>query len=283
MTQLTFPIRSNKLAYSVMATRTIAKRKTPFQEIEIVDTEAFGKVLFLDGHVQLSSLDEFAYHESLVHIPLLSIDHPKRALVIGGGDGGVIREIVKHESMQNVHMVDIDSGVIEVCKEHLPELSAGAFDHPKVTLYIEDAFEFIKRVDEPYDLIVMDVTDVYEDEEGELSEQLFTETFYRDCLAALSPEGMIVTQADNHVFCPYSMEEVLANFGSVFPVLGSYQAIVPSFGGFSGFVWASKGAHVAAKFPKAKAQALGLRYLNETTYDLALIGKDPGGQFPPVN
>lgn len=263
---LTFPIRGDKISMRVEVKEHIAHRKTEFQTIDVYDTEAFGKVLFLDGHVQLSELDEHAYHESLVQIPLNSLQFPKRALVVGGGDGGAIRELVKNAYIELVDMVEIDGGVVEICREHLPAVSDGAFDDPRVNLHIEDAMPFLKKVEEPYDLIVMDSTDTYEGEDGALSEQLFTESFYRDCRAALTDQGFLVTQADNLVFCPYSLEAVLEIFGKVFPTTGAYQAIVPSFGGFSGFAWASADRRLSQWWTEPPSPH---RYLNPVTFALA--------------
>jgi len=168
--------------------------------------------------------------------------------------------------MRQIDMVEIDPGVIEACRLALPEISAGAFDDPRVNVRIEDAFAFVKRAQEPYDLIVADSTDVYEDEAGGLSEALFTEEFYRDCLRLMSPSGLLVTQADNLVFCPYSLEAIVGQFQRVFPQTGTYQALVPSFGGFSGFAWASRGGTIATQMPAA---SIPLRYLNETLYAFA--------------
>ncbi|HVT13307.1 MAG TPA: hypothetical protein VHE55_13660 [Fimbriimonadaceae bacterium] len=263
---LTFPIRSDKLTMSVLVKEHVAHRKTEFQTIDVYDTDVFGKVLFLDGHVQLSELDEHAYHESLVQIPLMSIDSPKRALVVGGGDGGVIRELAKNRSLEHIDMVEIDAGVVEVCREHLPGVGGGAFDDPRVHLHIADAFPFVKKIAEPYDLIVMDSTDTYEEEDGALSEQLFTEVFYQDCRNALTPNGFLVTQGDNLVFCPYSLEAILKTFGQVFERTGSYQALIPSFGGYSGFAWASKGPELS---PIWRETGLSNRYLNPVTFALA--------------
>jgi spermidine synthase len=251
---------------NVFVTEHVAHRETEFQTIDIYDTEVFGKVLFLDGHVQLAEMDEHAYHESLVHIPLLSIENPKRALVVGGGDGGVLRELVKHKSLERIDMVEIDRGVVEVCREHMPAVSGGGFDDPRVHLHIADAFPFVKQVSDKYDLIVMDSTDTYEEEDGALSEQLFTATFYEDCRTALSDRGILITQADNLVFCPYSLEAIRSTFAQVFAKTGSYQAIVPSFGGFSGFAWASNGANVSASWHDPQ---IPLRYLNKATFALA--------------
>lgn len=264
-THLRIPIRGERYSLNVEVKELLATRQTEFQLIEVVDTFSFGKALLLDGHIQFTSLDEFAYHESLVQIPLLSIASPKRALVIGGGDGGVIRELCRNNTLEHIDMVEIDPAVIEVCRQALPELSAGAFDDPRVHLHVQDAFPFIKHVTDPYDLIVADSTDVYEDEEGGLSQQLFTEAFYTDCKNSLTPQGLLVTQADNLVFCPYSLENILQIFGAVFPVTGSYQALVPSFGGFSGFAWASKGAKLSPLMPPT---SVTFKYLNSTTYAL---------------
>lgn len=256
---------------SVEVKEHLAHRVTDFQVIDVYDTFAFGRTLFLDGHVQLAELDERAYHESLVHIPLLNVESPRRALVVGGGDGGVLRELVKHTSILTIDMVEIDRGVVEVCRETLPFVSGGAFGDPRVNLHIADAFEFIKSSQGSYDLMIMDVTDVYEGEDGALSEQLFTSEFHRDCAALLTDGGFLVTQADNHIFCPYSLEGVLSDFRAVFPNVGSYQALVPSFGGYSAFAWASRSGSIGSTFPERRAKGLDLSYLSATTYDLAML------------
>ena len=250
---------------SVEVAEHILHLKTPFQTIDIYDTPVFGKVLMLDGHIQLTEFDERAYHEALVHIPMFSLKAPKRALVVGGGDGGVLRELCRHD-LERIDMVDIDAEVVESSRRYLPHLSEGAFDDHRVRLHIEDAFKFMKQVDEPYDLIVMDVTDVYEDEEGELSEQLFTADFHRDCKAALTDQGILVSQADNHVFCPYSLDELRGTFEEMFEETGSYFALVPSFGGYSAYCWASCNTEIQEDFPET---TLPLHYLNPTTWALA--------------
>ena len=243
----------------------VAHEETPFQTIDVFDTDVFGRALLLDGHIQLTEMDERAYHEALVQIPLLALPRAKAALVVGGGDGGVIRELARHDGLERIDMVEIDEGVVRVCRAHMPGLSDGAFDDPRVHLHLADAFPFVKASTRRYDLIVVDSTDTYEEEEGEISEMLFTDEFYGDLRRILAPGGVVVTQADNNVFCPYSMEEIRAMFARVFPRVGSYQALVPSFGGFSGFVWASEGADVRTAF----APKVDLRTLNEATYALA--------------
>lgn len=265
---LTYPIRGDKLQMSVRVEQTLCDIQTKFQRVEIIDTIAFGRMLLLDGHVQLSELDEHAYHESLVAWPLLGLESPKSALVVGGGDGGVLREICRFPSIERIDMVEIDEGVIGACREHLPGLSAGAFDDPRLHLTIGDAFEFVKTAQGRYDLIIADATDVYEGEEGNLSEQLFTEGFYRDLGKLLSDQGMVVTQADNHLFCPYSLEGALDSFQPVFSRVGAWWAMVPSFGGYSAFAYGSFGSRPAQSMPAGAPT--GLHYLNDTTIALGL-------------
>jgi spermidine synthase len=266
---LDIPIRSDKLRLRARIAEVLAHEVTPYQTIDIVRTDVFGKVLTLDNHIQLTELDECAYHEALVHIPLANVVKPERALIIGGGDGGVLREILRWPSVLRVDMVEIDRQVVEVCRRVLPEVSAGAFDDPRTNLVIGDAFAFAREASESYDLIVVDATDVYEEEEGSLSEQLFTDPFYQDCRRLLAPGGLVVTQADNHIFCPYSLEGALATFGRVFPRVGWYQAVIPSFGGFSAYAWAAVDGGVGPDAAVLSRAPSGLRYLNEATYRFA--------------
>jgi len=264
---LNFPIRSDKFSYEVAIREHSFYQKSDYQEIDIYDTYAFGKVLLLDGHVQLAELDEHCYHESLVHPAILSVEQPRRALVVGGGDGGVLRELVKHTTLETIDMVEIDGAVVEACKKHLPQVSAGAFEDPRVHLHIADAAEFLKVVENPYDVIIMDVTDVYEEAEESLSEQLFGDDFHRDCCNALSESGFLITQADNPLFCPYSLGGILAMLGRYFEETGSYWALVPSFGGYSAFAWGSRTKRLANSIP---ADGIDLRYLTPERFAMGI-------------
>jgi spermidine synthase len=265
---LSFPIRSDKFSLRVRVDHHLLHRRTEFQTIDVYETDTFGRILLLDGHVQLSEFDEHAYHEGLVQIPLLALENPTAALVVGGGDGGVIRELCRCSSLQRIDMVEIDRGVIEACREILPGLSDGAFDDPRVTVHVQDASPFVKSCQEKYDLIIVDSTDTYEEEQGALSEMLFTAEFYADCKRLLTEGGFVVTQADNPVFCPYSLASISQLFQTVFPRIGTYRALVPSFGGFSAFAWGSGAADVHAQFRPSP----GHRYLTPETYALAFSG-----------
>lgn len=264
---LYIPTRSDKLGLQVEVRSVVLDVQTEFQRVQVIDTLTLGRVLLLDGHVQLSELDEHAYHESLVHVPLCSAGEARRALVVGGGDGGVIRELCRHRTIEHIDMVEIDPGVIEACRTDMPFVSDGAFDDPRVHLHIGDAFAFVKSAVEPYDLIVVDCTDVYEETEEALSADLFTAEFYADLRRLLAPSGFVVSQADNLVFCPYSTEGAVEKFKSSFANVGTYWCVVPSFGGFSGFVWGSSANAPSATLPPCVD---GLRYLNATTYALAM-------------
>lgn len=264
---LTMPIRGDLLSVNLRVRERLVDRTTAFQRIEIVDTEVLGRMLFLDGHVQLAEFDEAAYHELLVQIPALTLgDRLRRALVVGGGDGGALRELLKHPGLERVDMVEIDAGVIEASRAFLPFVSAGAFDDPRAQVHVADAFAFVRESREIYDLIVADSTDVYEGESGALSEMLFTRTFYADLRARLSPHGLVVTQADNPVFCPYSLRAVREEYAAVFDRVGDYRGLVPSFGGFSAFCWASGGTELPAEMPET---SVPLRTLNPAAWRFA--------------
>lgn len=267
MPVLTFPIRGELLTMTVETSDHVAHVQSEFQTIDIYNSVAFGKLLFLDGHIQLSDLDERAYHECLVRPALLNSHQAKRVLVVGGGDGGAIRELCRFESLECIDMVEIDAAVIDTCRKHMPSLSDGAFDDPRVHVHVGDAFPYVKAIEQPYDVIVLDSTDTYEDETGELSEALFTREFYEDCSRALVAGGYVVTQADNPVFCRYSLDDIIRRFGEVFPVVGSYLGLVPSFGGYSAFAFATSGTHMATAWQPGWQRGA---YLGPETYALAM-------------
>lgn len=267
--RLEFPVRGAKLTITTTVRERVFSRRSEFQQIDIYDSELFGRILLLDGHIQLTTLDERSYHEALVHVPLMNLRDPRRALVIGGGDGGVLRELVRYPSLERIDMAEIDPMVIEACREHLPQLSAGAFDDPRLALVIGDALEFVQRAEGPIDLVVVDCTDIFEDVEGELSEGLFSESFYRRVAELLSDEGVVVSQADNPIFCPFVLEQLLPILERTFPHSGTYNALVPSFGGASAFAWASKGTRLAERWEDLPSPREDLVTLSPVAYDFA--------------
>lgn len=164
--------------------------QTPFQKVDIYATKRWGKVLVLDGIFQTTEKDEFVYHEMLTHVPMFGCAKPRRVMIVGGGDGGILREVLKHD-IEHVDMVEIDQTVVDFCIEHMPTLNnAGAiYKDPRASLVIEDAFEFIKREKNRYDVILVDSTDPIG-----AAEVLFSKTFYELCRQALNPGGVLALQ-----------------------------------------------------------------------------------------
>jgi spermidine synthase len=175
---------SQSFAWGVIPEKVIFSGKTPYQHIEIFDTADFGRMLVLDGLIQLCTKYEYVYHEMLVHPALLYHPHPRRVLIIGGGDGGAVREAVKHP-LEEVALVDIDKRVIDVSRKYLPTVSAGAFRDPRVKIYNEDAVNFIKRYPGYFDVIINDSTDEYGP-----SHPLWSSAFYKGISGALRRRGI---------------------------------------------------------------------------------------------
>ncbi len=209
--------------------------KTEHQDLIVFESEAWGRVLALDGVVQTTTGDEFVYHEMLVHTPILAHGKAEDVLIIGGGDGGCLREAVKHPGVRRVTQVEIDAGVIEFCKKYLPSLSDGAFAHEKARVVIADGARYAAETQDRYDVIIVDSTDP----QGP-GAVLFTEPFYRDCRRMLKPGGIMVTQCGNPSIHPDELEftqgrQRAAGFADV----TYYFAAVPTYiGGSMALGWA---------------------------------------------
>jgi spermidine synthase len=220
--------------------RTITARQTKFQFMEILETLSYGKVLVLDGRIQSSQADDFMYHELLVHPGLLAHPNPRRAMVIGGGEGATVREILRHRSITDCLMVDIDAEVVEECKKHLPEMHQGAFDDPRTRVLNEDARAYLEQTSERFDLIVVDLVEPLEEGPACL---LFTKEFYSLIRERLTDEGVMTMQAGmtkiNELFFYGAVNRTLRE---VFPVVAPYQGFISCFGTPWGFTLASKGA-----------------------------------------
>jgi spermidine synthase len=220
--------------------RTIVAARTKFQQMEIMETASYGKCLVLDGRIQSSQADEFIYHEALVHPGLLAFDgEPRRALVIGGGEGATLREILKCPTITRAVMVDIDEEVVALCRQHLPEMHRGAFDDPRTELRHEDARAYLEQTDERFDLVVVDLVEPLE--EGPAC-RLFTREFYTLVRDRLTPPGVMTMQAGmtkvNELLFYTAVNRTLEQ---VFPVVAGYQAFISCFGTPWGFIVASKG------------------------------------------
>lgn len=170
--------------------------KSDFQKIVIAKNKWWGKTMWVDGVLNVCERDEFVYHEMIVHVPMMTHPDPRRVLIIGGGDGGSAREVLKHPNLEKFVMIDIDGVIVESCRKLMPEISAGAFDDPRMELIIGDGIDYVKKAaDNSFDVIIVDSTDPLPDSVGEA---LFTKDFYNNCYRALAPNGVISTQA----LCP---------------------------------------------------------------------------------
>ena len=219
--------------------RTIVEAQTKFQHMEIMETPAYGKVLVLDGRIQSSQAEDFIYHEALVHPGMLASERaPESGLVIGGGEGATLREILRYPSINRAVMVDIDGEVVELCKTHLPEMHQGAFDDPRTEVRHEDARGYLEKSKERFDFISVDLVEPLE--EGPAC-MLFTREFYTLVKDRLTPGGTMSMQAG------MTKRGELAFFTAihrtlreVFPLVAGYQTFVSCFGTPWGFIVASK-------------------------------------------
>jgi spermidine synthase len=219
--------------------RTLALARTPYQQVEILETASYGKCLVLDGRIQSSERDEFIYHEALVHPGLLAVDGPPRsALVIGGGEGATLREFLRYPSLRRAVMVDIDAEVVALCRRHLPEMHQGAFDDPRTEVVHEDARAWLERATERFDLIVSDLVEPLE--EGPAC-RLYSREFYRLVFDRLTPGGVFTMQAGMTKVGELAFFTAIhRTLREVFPIVAAYQTFVSCFGTPWGFIAASR-------------------------------------------
>ncbi len=215
--------------------RVLYEHSTGHHHLIIFENELFGRVMALDGIIQTTEKDEFIYHEMLAHVPLFARGDAREVLVIGGGDGGILREVVKHQEVKRIVHVEIDAAVIDMSRKYLPNHSAGAFDDPRIELVISDGLEYVQQTDRKFDVIISDSTDP----EGP-GEALFTESFYQGCHRCLDDRGVLVTQ--NGV-CFMQLDEVrdtARHFRRIFRDSHFFSASIPTYvGGIMAFGWAT--------------------------------------------
>jgi len=230
--------------------------RSDFQEIAIFQTENLGRMLVLDNITMLTEFDESAYHEMIVHVPLLVHPRPARILIIGGGDGGTAREVLKHPEVEAVHVCELDREVVKACREYLPSL-AGAFDDPRVSIFYRDGAEFVRNPESPYDVIIVDSTDPIGP-----GQVLFQRPFYENTQRALSREGIMVAQCESIYFHPDVIRGVASIARSLYPKAGYYQTLVPTYpSGVIGFMFCSLEYDPIAHISLDRAARLqGLRY-----------------------
>ena len=207
-------------------TEVLYQGKSDFQTVEIVNTKAYGRMLLLDGLVMTTEADEFVYHEHITHIPLLSHPNPKSVLIIGGGDGGTVREVLKHASVERVILCEIDKLVVDVSREWLPSI-ADALDDPRVECIYTDGVKYLAdATSESFDAILIDSTDPLGPGIG-----LFTEAFYQSVYRALTPNGVMAAQTESPISQANEMKLIYGHLTKVFPIVSPYVATIPTYPG----------------------------------------------------
>lgn len=242
-----FSIRTDKQLYSA---------QSPFQRIDVFDSVEFGRFLTLDGYMMLTEKDEFIYHEMIVH-PAMAVNPAiENVLVIGAGDGGVARELSRYSTIKTIDLVEIDSMVIDVCKEFLPQTAQG-FSDPRVRVLIQDGLKYIRSVENQYDLIIVDSTDPFGPGEG-----LFTKEFYGNCYKALREDGIMVNQHESPFYDndAIAMQRAHKRIVKCFPISRVYQAHIPTYpSGHWLFGFASKRYHPVGDLDESHWNGLKLK------------------------
>ena len=217
--------------------------QTEHQRLIIFENADFGRVMMLDNIVQLTTKDEFVYHEMMSHVPLFAHGKAKKVLIIGGGDGGVLREVLKHPEVKSATLCEIDRGVIDLCRVHFPEISAGAYDNPRTHIVIADGTKFVAETDERFDVIMVDSTDPVGP-----GAVLFTREFYAGCRRCLAPGGLLVTQNGLPFLQASELQQSVGYFRELFADASAYLATTPSyFGGPMSYGWATDNAKLKAR------------------------------------
>lgn len=234
------------------ADRVLFDSETEHQHLIIFENGDFGRVMMLDGVVQLATNDDFIYHEMMAHVPLFAHGRARKVLIVGGGDGGVLREALRHMKLKSVTLCEIDRSVIDLCREHFPDISAGAYDDPRTRVVIADGTKFVAETDERFDVIMVDSTDPIGP-----GAVLFTKEFYTDCRRALADGGVLVTQNGLPFLQAAELKQSATYFRDLFDDAFAYLATTPSyFGGSMSFGWATDNA----KLRKVKPEKLAKRH-----------------------
>ncbi|CAM3248649.1 polyamine aminopropyltransferase [Sporolactobacillus spathodeae] len=251
--------------FSIKVDRQLYTGQSDFQRIDVFDSPEFGRFLTLDGYMMLTEKDEFIYHEMIVHVPMMVHPDVRTVLVIGGGDGGAVRELVRYPGVEHIDLVEIDPQVVAVCRKYLPQ-TACRLDDPRVAIHYEDGLKFVRTCENAYDLIIVDSTDPFGPGEG-----LFTKEFYGNCFKALRAEGLMVNQQESPFYPKdaIAMQRAHKRIVESFPISRVYQAHIPTYpSGHWLFGFASKRWHPITDFNRQRWTDLGFdtRYYNSSIH-----------------
>ncbi|WP_188881554.1 polyamine aminopropyltransferase [Alicyclobacillus cellulosilyticus] len=216
-------LQNENLSIGLRIRRTLHSEQTPYQGLDVVETVQYGRMLVLDGCIMTTEQDEFVYHEMMAHVPLHTHPNPKRVLVVGGGDGGVIREVIKHPSVEKAVLAEIDGRVIEIAKEYFPGIAAG-FGDPRVEIQVTDGIRYVQEHPGEFDVILVDSTDPVGPAVG-----LFAKEFYQAVYRALKEDGLFAAQTESPFVNQDLIARVFADVRDVFPQTHLYLAYVPTY------------------------------------------------------
>ncbi len=247
--------------FSIKVDKQLFSETSEFQRIDIFESAEFGRILVLDGRVQITEKDEFVYHEMITHVAMCVNPAIKKVLLVGGGDGGTARELLKYDTIEKIDLVEIDAMVVEACRKFIPQ-TAGCLDNPRVHIFFEDGLKFIRRVENEYDLIIVDSTDPFGPGEG-----LFTKEFYGNCYHALTADGIMVNQHENPYYSrdAVAMQRAHKRIVNSFLISRVYQCHIPTYpSGHWLFGFASKKFHPISDvdFKRWKSLNLQTKYYN---------------------
>ncbi len=247
-------------------------KKTRFQQVDIIDTQNLGRVVVLDKKVQSSESDEFIYHEALVHPAMITHPNPRSALILGGGEGATLREVLKHTTVQKVVMVDIDEEFINVCKKYLKKWHKGSFEDKKVNLLFIDAMEYMKDTECTFDIIIADISDPID--KGPAL-KIYTKEFYSLVKRALAPKGIFVTHATEVHYATYkkTADNIVKILNDIFPIVKLYFEYIPGFFCLWGFIIASLQYNTVKLTSKTIKRRLKERKIKDLLYYDAEIHK----------
>jgi spermidine synthase len=234
-------------------------QKTPYQRIVIFNNVGFGRILMLDDATQVTSQDEFIYHEMMSHVPLFGHRNPREILIVGGGDCGIAREVLKHSSVEKLTLVEIDKAVVENCRKYFPELSSDVFADSRFQLVIADGRKYVEDKERSFDVIIVDSTDPIGP-----GAHLFTHEFYQYCKRRLASGGLLVTQSGVPFFQSEQLRSSVLQLDKLFPRTGCYLAPVPSYiGGHLAICWASEDLSLRS----VPIEIINERYVAEGCFD----------------
>ncbi len=247
---------SDTCGFTFKVKRVIETKQSKFQRLDILETYDFGRVMLLDGLIMFTERDEFVYHEMITNVPLFSHPNPKDVLVIGGGDGGTVRELSRHTYLNSITEVEIDETVVEAAKKYMPFVGRG-YDDEKVNLIIGDGIEFVKNKKNAYDIIIIDSTDPFGPAEG-----LFSGEFYSNVKQALKKEGLVVAQAENPY---YDIKWMMRSVNNMKKAFGNkvecYLAFIPTYpSGMWNFAIGYKNMPPSTLFDKKRYDKIALKY-----------------------